>query len=307
MTLSSVRFAPDEQAAQQADLARDQLGRAQAERVEAEHGRPAVGARPDDEAVRIADHDAQALRLAADVGRLQRGQAGGGVEIDGLELATDRQPGRGRATVLDDGQGGCVGGLGLVLAQPCEQASVGIDEVASCPDPPDEDRRALLEADDEALRQPDGDIHSLDGRQVGEPGLDRPGAQPEQVLALDPFERAVDVGGVGERCPFEDHVSEREGRCVRDAVDGAGRQQHHEEGACPDRRQAGRGTPHRSRPADGRFGVWLARRWSGRRSPAGRRALGHRGRSVVCRCVSGRAAKRSRASSTIRTHTSVKV
>src|SRR5688572_11993767 len=72
-------LAPDEQAAQQADLTRDQFGRAQAERVEPEDRRPVGRPRLDDEAVRIADDDAEAVRLAPDVGRLERGQAGGGV------------------------------------------------------------------------------------------------------------------------------------------------------------------------------------------------------------------------------------
>src|SRR5687767_7064262 len=61
------RLAPDEQAAQQADLPRDELRGAQAERVEPEDGGPAVRPSPDDEPVRVADGDGQRVRLAADV------------------------------------------------------------------------------------------------------------------------------------------------------------------------------------------------------------------------------------------------
>src|SRR5688572_10661836 len=92
-----LRLAPDEQAAQQADLTRDQLGRPQAERVEPEDRRPVGRSRLDDEAVRIAADDAEAVALTPDVGRLERGQASVSVEVDGLEPPADRQPGRRRA------------------------------------------------------------------------------------------------------------------------------------------------------------------------------------------------------------------
>ena len=79
-----------------------------------------------------------------------------------------------------------------------EQLAVRIGQVAARPDLPDEDRLALLERDREGPRQRDVDPRGFDGRQRLEGRLERPGREPEQVLATDAGQRRLDRGGVGE-------------------------------------------------------------------------------------------------------------
>ena len=85
MTRLDDRLAPDQQAAQQADLARDQVGRAQARRIEAEDRDPALWVRPHDEAVLVGDPDLESLRRAADVARNERREPSRGIQVDGVD------------------------------------------------------------------------------------------------------------------------------------------------------------------------------------------------------------------------------
>ena len=275
-------------------------------RVEPEDRLPGGGLRPEREAVRIADEHVERLRLAADVGRDERRETGGGVEIDPVERAPDRQADRCRAAVLDDGQRGCAIGRGL--RQPREQLPVGVDEIAPGADLPDEDRRALPQTHREGVGQADRYVRRANGRQLADPRLERRCHEREQVRAARLLEHGADRGLVGEGGALDLRVRVAERRRLGHAVHRRRRQEDHQDRAGPDRGQPGRGAPDRPRSAGRRPDRSPHgrpdRRGTTRRRP---RAQGHRGRSPVPSFVAGRAAWRSSASSTMRTHTSVNV
>ncbi len=196
------------------------------------------------------------------------------------------------------------GGLG---GDPSEQAPIAIDEIAPRPDAPDEDGRALLEADHQALGQADVDVRGSHRRQLDAvpPRAVRCGARrgcrrgrPRAPARRRPDRCTRRLRGAGRGTRRSRHWRHRRSRPPAT--------QHRQQGAGADRRQPGRGPSDGAGAADRRFRVRLARRRPGRRA-ADRRSLGHRGRSDGRRCVAGRAACRSRASSTMRRHTSVKL
>src|SRR5690349_23376333 len=71
-----LRLTALEQAPEQPDLARDEIRRAQARRVEAEDRRPSRRVRGDHDARVVGDDDRETDGCAADVRRVQRGQPG---------------------------------------------------------------------------------------------------------------------------------------------------------------------------------------------------------------------------------------
>ena len=190
-------LAPDEQAAQQADLPGDQVGRAQARRVEPEDRGPAVRARADDESARVGDLDGQLVGAAADVGRDERGEPRRRIQVDRVERATDPEPDRGRPAVIDDGQ---AGGRAAARRSPrnANSVPVGVDEVATRPDLPDEDRVALAHVDDQGVGQAHGHGGIRDGRQRRDRVGERPRPEREQVLALRGIQGRLDVPARGD-------------------------------------------------------------------------------------------------------------
>ena len=174
-----------------------------------------------------------------------------------------------------------------------------VDEVAVRPDLPDEDGLAFVDRHRERARELDLDPRRRDGRHRLEGGDQRPGRQPEQVLAAGAGERGLDrvLVGVGQAGELELRVVER-GRGT-DPVDRRRRHEHRERRARAHDGQSGRRPAHRPRPATPGIGVRL-------RLDCDRPAA-HRGRSAVVRRRPARAAWRSRARSTIRTQTSANV
>ena len=159
-----LRLAPVEQAAQEPDLARDELGRAQARRVEAEHGRPArrlvVSTKPFSSVTAMASATA-ALPTSAGLSDASRVAAS---TSTGSSRDPTREAARAGPAVVDDRAAGRSAGGRRLVAELREERAVGVGQEARVADLPDEDRLALVDGDRQRRRQPDVDPGVGDGR-----------------------------------------------------------------------------------------------------------------------------------------------
>ena len=279
-----MRLAPDEQAAQQADLARDELGRPQARRVEAEDGRPARRAsRGRRSRSRRSPPTARLDGAAADVGRDERGEPGRRVEVDRRRACapTDRPADAARRSSTTGSPappaGGVVGEPARTARRRRRRGSAGRRPARRGPAraPRSRPRGCPAGATSTARGSTVGSVSS--GRLERRRSRARTGSRRVTPrAAASTVGRSVNVGAV-------DAASVRvvEGRRRADAVDRRRR-----------RASIARAAPARTgdrpgRGAAGRTAARRRRRSGGRLRRGGRTRPAHRGRSPGVRRVAG--------------------